>query len=365
MLLRMLTSMLVVMTFVLSAPSNASERFALVLSRGKYMLIESMPLRIVDFGTLSWPGLMRVDGLPIENSPENFLFIHQASFRPEDESGSIFQLHMDIVGGANVFNVVRKIKPPGDRGLFRGAKMLGDKLFVEWDTERSLVATVYDRSSSMDSPAKTIEGLPISAGSCLVNESVFSVRASNPIKVFEADLRTGNVRSDSIEKHLPQKLGVRLLVDARSCLALIGDVDTSTGREAYRARLTLVDIRDGSTVAQYDVNSRADYRILPATGTVLELQKKIVPNELPDGSTVGMRDEWTGHIRSMPIYDEAAWKELVLEPGSRLIGVSPGESTAYMLNANGVLVEISLNELKIDDTLRVPFSFAYLQFLGE
>jgi hypothetical protein len=328
---------------------------------GRFVKIELSQPKIIERGKV--PGFGRIDRLFPDPTGEQILLEASRPSRPaapeQTAVAVLTEARGNTKGGLRSIHTVTQ--PSGYDNLV-WLKLLDKQrraLLISWQDE--VASRTYLLDGRTFEIVGTVDNFVVLPNMCVSSDGqrVYSIRNDESHQILILDLATLTVTRSSYAEIGSRNAYYKAPAALDGCRVLFLEYENKPAQGAVRAKLYLYDLERDELLSSFAVDGDGEYHLLVSQDVFLVDEEKVVPNVLPDRTTVGMRRKRTGKLFFYDARTGKQLRELAVPEDGRLAAVSPDERVGYYLSPK-LLTIIDLVEMNVRTKIDLPFAESML-----
>ncbi len=257
-------------------------------------------------------------------------------------------------------SLVRWLKSPSASSSLIWNKLLTPNLLLaSWQDDR-IQTSLYDATFN---PTRTLDNFRVTPTTCLSSDgqTIYSVAHSAKREIKVVNLSSLAVKESSYASIGNATAYYRAPAASDGCVIAFIERMTRETVAPAPATIYLHDVETNRTLRTFNVAGGGRFELVVKRNLLVLDLTSVVPNKLPDGTTVGLRRASAG---SLILYNTTAGNETARIPvptDGALASVSSDGTKAYYLSPN-LLTVIDLVNHRV--ATKVPLPFPYGTFLA-
>jgi hypothetical protein len=355
-MLKTVTFLLFVTMALASALGQTAPRYGYVFAPDqRYVVVDLVAGRVVGSGNI--PQAIAINGGFVSPFGEKVLILgvspaDQNAPQPKEQLAILTQSR---IGSGPRLSFARWLPSPTPTSSLIWAKVIsGDLMLVSWQDD-ALYTNFYDATFKL---LKRVENYQVTPTTCLSSDgqTIYSVVHSPTREIKAVNLRSLAVRESSYASIGNPSAFYKAPKASDGCVvALIERMERATTGPSP-ATIYLYDLEKNLTLNRFSVEGDGRFALILKRKLLLLDLTVLLPNKLPDGTTVGLRRASPG---TLILYDTSAGKEtgrISVPPNGELAGVSVDGESAYYLSPN-LLTVIDLINNRVTAKVTLPFPY--------
>ena len=365
-ILKKVTFMSIGVLFLAYSLSHAKEYIYIFSHNGKFLKLDPYSLDFIDLGNLWWLNLYEIERV-IQDGKKKQILLMTSKFNNDEDMGKNKVSTFDFLSESHKGDLYlsKTIKSP-DENYFINDVLLshgGGKAVISLDSggegkKKSLVIDLDNYSIS-----GIIEHFNASRSSCfsLDGSILYSPLYGNSkeIEYVRLDGKDGIVYKISYEKIGDKEIKSMMPVVCKDGILLIRENAKSP---LYELPLTLFfyDMQSEKVISKIHIDFDGMFYVL-SNGKLLINEKKYIPNEMPDGSVIGIRSKSVGRLHLYDIGTGSKIASIPVHEEGEIVGISSDAINVYYFSSN-ILSRIDLQNHTVVKEQKVPFMKVKLAF---
>lgn len=249
----------------------------------------------------------------------------------------------------------RWLKSPTASSRLIWTKLLTRNLMLASWQDDGVQTSLYDLTFN---PTRTIDDFHVTPTTCLSSDgqTIYSVVNNSQREIKSVNLKSLAVKASSYASIGNATAYYKAPVGSDGCIVAFIERMSRATTGAAPATVYLHDVETNRTLQKLNVEGAGRFALVAKHSLLLLDLTTLVPNKLPDGTTVGLRRVSAG---SLFLYDTVAGNEIArisVPADGALAGVSRDGAKAYYLSRS-LLTVIDLANRRVTSKIALPFPY--------